>query len=135
MGDRRHTNPSRARVANAPATLVAIPPARTVISPTILAHVGPDVDRFVGLRDSLDGPPGNRPLGGTGALEGHWRADGRQIYFIAGDTMMAQNVEAAGSTPTLGTATPLFRVRPNTFGRNAFVVTPDGKRFLVRTGP
>jgi len=29
--------------------------------------------------------------------EGHWRADGRQIYFMSGDTMMAQNVEADGS--------------------------------------
>jgi eukaryotic-like serine/threonine-protein kinase len=84
---------------------------------------------------SLLSPPGDWPLGGTGALEGHWRADGRQIYFIAGDTMMAQNVEAAGSKLTLGTATALFRVKPNTFGRNAFVVSPDGKRFLVRTGP
>jgi Tol biopolymer transport system component len=79
--------------------------------------------------------PGEWPIGGTGTMEGHWRADSRQIYFISGDTMMAQNIEGSGSEIRLGTPARLFRVPPpNTFGRNAFVVTPDGQRFLIRTG-
>lgn len=75
------------------------------------------------------------PIGGTGIAEGHWRADGRQFYYISENTMMAQGVESDGVSVRLGDTTALFRVAPNTFGRNAFVVTPDGQRFLVRTGP
>lgn len=79
-------------------------------------------------------PTGGRLLGDAGTLEGHWRADGREFYYLSGDTMVAQAVNAFGPEIGLGASTPLFRVHPNTFGRNAFVVTPDGKRFLVRTG-
>jgi hypothetical protein len=86
------------------------------------------------LLRALASPFGERPIGGAGVSEGHWRADGRQIYFIAGGTMMAQDVEVDGPQMRVGKPTPLFRVRPTTFGRNAFVVTPDGSRFLVRTG-
>jgi eukaryotic-like serine/threonine-protein kinase len=71
----------------------------------------------------------------TGTSEGHWRSDSRQFYFISGDTMMAQGVEGNASDLRLGKARPLFRVpEPNFFGRNAFVVSPDGQRFLIRTG-
>ncbi len=79
--------------------------------------------------------PGEWPIGSVGTMEGHWRADGRQIYFISGNTMMAQDVEGKGTDVRLGTPTGLFRVpSPNTFGRNAFVVNPSGQRFLIRIG-
>ena len=75
---------------------------------------------------------GEWPIGVVGTAEAHWRADGKQIYFMSGDIMMAQDVKAVGSSLQLGSPTPLFRVRPlTTEGRNAFAVTPDGGRFLV----
>jgi hypothetical protein len=75
------------------------------------------------------------PIGIKGTSEAHWRADGRQVYFISGDVMMAQDVDWKASAPLLGNPSPLFRVpQPNTSGRNFFVVTPDGARFLIRTG-
>lgn len=80
-------------------------------------------------------PAGEWPIGGDGVMEGHWRADGRQFFYLSNGTMFAQNVEADGPQMRLSPPTALFRVKPNTFGRNAFVVSPDGSRFLVRTGP
>ncbi len=77
---------------------------------------------------------GDWQIGSTGTSEGHWRADGRQIYFLAGDTMMSQNMEGSGPQLRLRTPVRLFQVKANNFGRNAFVVTADGQRFLVRTG-
>lgn len=74
-------------------------------------------------------------IGGNGVTEGHWRGDSREVYFISRNTMMAQEVKPDGAGLLLGEATSLFRVPPpNRFGRNAFVVTPDGQRFLIRTG-
>jgi serine/threonine protein kinase len=75
------------------------------------------------------------PLGIKTTSEAHWRADGRQLYFLSKDVMMAQDIDLRKPEIRLGEPTPLFRVPPpNTFGRNFFAVSPDGKRFLLRTG-
>lgn len=102
-------------------------------SRSVLYRSGRGSDARVALRP-LFSPLGEQPVGGVGVTEGHWQADGTRVYFIANDTMMAQGVKAVGATLALDDATPLFRVRANAFGRNAFVVTPDGQRFIVRTG-
>jgi hypothetical protein len=74
------------------------------------------------------------PIGGKGTSEAHWRGDGKELYFISGDMMMAQGFDVRTSEPRLP-PTPLFRVPPpKVTGRNFFVVTPDGTRFLIRTG-
>jgi hypothetical protein len=76
------------------------------------------------------------PIGETGSMEAHWRSDSGQIYFIAGGWMMAQDVlRPDGSELKLGTPVRLFQApAPSVFGRNAFVVTPDGQRFLIVAG-
>jgi predicted Ser/Thr protein kinase len=100
-----------------------------------LYRIGRGDQSRVLLRPLMPTSAGEWPIGVTGTMEGHWRADSRQIYFISGENMMAQDVEASKTGIRLGAATALFRVpRPNGFGRNAFVVTPDGQRFLIRTG-
>jgi serine/threonine protein kinase len=74
-------------------------------------------------------------LADRGTLEGHWRGDSRQIYFIADGDMMVQYLEGSGTELRPGATKRLFRVpHPYTSGRNAFVVSPDGQRFLIRTG-
>ena len=107
--------------------------------------ISPD-NRWVLFR--AGGHPGNRlflrgldsggvewPIGGR-TTEGHWRADSRQIYYIAGRTMMAHEIDAGGDELRLGAPIALFPVpEPYTFGRNFFTVSPDGPRFLLRIGP
>jgi eukaryotic-like serine/threonine-protein kinase len=122
----------------APATFLASEETRdwVALSPDsrwVLYRSGRGTDARVALRKLLS-PAGESSIGGVGVLEAHWRADGRQVYFISDGTMMAQDVRAVGDALNLDNATPLFRVRPNTFGRNSFVVAPKGDRFLVRTG-
>jgi serine/threonine protein kinase len=71
----------------------------------------------------------------AGAWEAHWRADGREFYYLAGETMMAQQVEPNGSDLRWGDTIPLFRVAQSSHsGRNAFAVTPEGEKFVIRTG-
>jgi eukaryotic-like serine/threonine-protein kinase len=100
---------------------------------SLLYRIGRGTSARVTLRPLL-AQPGERAIGGAGVMEGHWRSDGRQVYFLSGNAMMTQGVTIDGATVALDDATSLFRVKANTFGRNAFVVTPDGERFLVRTG-
>lgn len=100
----------------------------------VLYRSGSGASRKLWLRP-LEFPSGEWQIGTTGTSEGHWRADGRQFYFMTGTTMMAQDMQGDGPQLRLGTPVRLFQVpQPNGFGRNTFVVTADGQRFLVRTG-
>jgi Tol biopolymer transport system component len=71
-----------------------------------------------------------------GGIWPKWRRDGRELYYAAGDSVMAAAVEPSrGGDVRLGAPRLLFRrpsYRPSyssTF--DAFDVTPDGQRFLV----
>jgi Tol biopolymer transport system component len=65
-----------------------------------------------------------------------WRGDGRELYYCAGDSILAVDVDPGGGTnPRLGPPRLLF-VRPKppaSFGSfpNGFEVAHDGQRFLV----
>jgi Tol biopolymer transport system component len=101
----------------------------------VLYRTGRRPESNVLLRPLRDESGESRTIG-LGMSEAHWRSDSKQIYFISGDNMMAQDVDVNGSELHLGNAVTLFRApQPNYFGRNAFVVTPDGERFLIRVGP
>jgi len=58
-----------------------------------------------------------------------WRGDGRQLYYRAGDRMMAVDIVPTGGSVRAGAAAELFKVTLPTPTR--FDVTPDGRRFLA----
>jgi len=66
-----------------------------------------------------------------------WRADGKELFFLAkNDTvLMAVDVDLSGSAPRVGTPRELFGVRlvysPTSPEWGAYDVAADGKRFLV----
>jgi Tol biopolymer transport system component/predicted Ser/Thr protein kinase len=76
-----------------------------------LAH--PDAER---IRISRNG--GENP---------RWRADGRELFYLAGHSVMSVLPSAAGDWSDVRT-TELFRASQDT---GAFAVTPDGQSFLL----
>jgi eukaryotic-like serine/threonine-protein kinase len=72
----------------------------------------------------------------TGGVAPRWRADGKELYFLAPDaTMMAVPVTGAGASFEAGTPVPLFRTRiveggSVTNNRPQYAVARDG-RFLI----
>ena len=79
-------------------------------------------------------PPDSREwtLAVSPTQEGHWKADSREFYYITGNSMIARRISA--DNRDVEAADTLFRVAAGPFtGRNAFVVSPDGRRFLVIT--
>ena len=72
----------------------------------------------------------------AGGVAPRWRADGKELYFLAPDaTMMAVPVTAAGTSFAAGTPTALFRARVVDGGsiaanRPQYAVARDG-RFLI----
>jgi hypothetical protein len=64
----------------------------------------------------------------TGAKDPYWRGDGREIFYLSRDAMMAAEIAADGSP---GPPHPLFSLQTRSLGRNSFVATKDGQRFLA----
>ncbi|MGO9258249.1 MAG: protein kinase domain-containing protein [Bryobacteraceae bacterium] len=62
--------------------------------------------------------------------EPQWRGDGREIFYFAHAGMMAAEVSAQGAP---GPPKALFPVHTPTQGRNRFIVSKDGQRFLMIT--
>jgi hypothetical protein len=134
---------NRQPVGSLPAGIVIRPPSGTLSTFRVSKQ-----NQFASVRLSADGQhvafgsretgqpevfvdsfpsPGAHPLQVThgGGSNPRWRADGRELFFIAGDRLMAVPV-AAGSPVSVGNATALF-----TLPSAKYAVHPDGQRFLV----
>ncbi|MDP2321981.1 MAG: protein kinase [Acidobacteriota bacterium] len=61
-----------------------------------------------------------------------WRADGRELFFYAGNTLAAADI-ALGSSPRIGDIASLFTFWRRGTNANVYpyAVTPDGQRFIV----
>ena len=72
-------------------------------------------------------------LSNAGGMQPRWRADGRELYYLAPDgTMMA--VEITSPPPALKASAPraLFKTRLSPqYGQDQYAVTRDGQRFLL----
>src|SRR2546428_4845075 len=60
-------------------------------------------------------------------------ADGKEIFFLSGRTIMAADVRADGPAFHVGVARDLFEAGPDQRNnqRNRYVVSPRGQRFLI----
>jgi eukaryotic-like serine/threonine-protein kinase len=71
-----------------------------------------------------------------GGTRPHWRADGKELFYLGLDNAIYAVPVTLGSTPTFGSPTKLFTVRLTSTLQGAtqfdgINVTPDGQRFLV----
>jgi hypothetical protein len=81
---------------------------------------------------AFPGPGGQWQVSTEGGSSPRWRADGKELYYLAADNrIMAAAVLAQGAVFTAGTPTALFATRiPQSANRPNYDVTRDG-RFLV----
>ncbi len=85
---------------------------------------------------SFPGPGAKSQVSRDGGTHPVWRADGRELFYLAADgTMMAVPIGAARSFDA-GLPHALFKANIWTLARNqVYGVTKDGQRFLVTTTP
>jgi dipeptidyl aminopeptidase/acylaminoacyl peptidase len=67
----------------------------------------------------------------SGGVEPTWRSDGKELYFVSGDSIMSADVRPSGTSLAIGTPHALFQTKLPRMERNRFVVSPDGRKFLV----
>jgi hypothetical protein len=78
-------------------------------------------------------PPDGRTwrVSAGAGMQAAWRGDGREIFFESGGSLMATEFHPGAPQP-LGEPKELFRLPPvETIGRNFFVASRDGQRFLA----
>ena len=83
---------------------------------------------------ALCGAGGKWQISTNGGLEPVWRGDGKELHYVDGNKVMAVEVNGDGESFRAGTPTKLFEANlPLLSLRNCYVVSSDGKRFLVNT--
>jgi serine/threonine protein kinase/Tol biopolymer transport system component len=71
-----------------------------------------------------------------GGAEPRWRADGRELYFLAPDRRLVAVPVTTSPSFEHGAPTPLFSTRVSEFSnpfRTSYAVARDGQRFLIDT--
>jgi serine/threonine protein kinase len=97
-----------------------------------LAYASNETGRMEIYLQSFPEGKSRQQISAAGGTEPHWRADGRELYYITSDgTIMAVDIGANGvagrPNKLFSTKTP-SRLSPY---RQAYCPTPDGQRFLV----
>jgi len=67
----------------------------------------------------------------TGGSEPRWRADGKEIFYLDVNSLIAADVSIEDSHLKVGLPRQLFQFRNTGLPRSNYAVAPDGQRFLL----
>jgi Tol biopolymer transport system component len=79
------------------------------------------------------GPGGKWQVSTAGGTEPHWRADGKELFYVTEDSRFMSVQVRAGDTFEVGAPVPLFQIDSYRAGMWSYDVSADGGRFLVLT--
>jgi Tol biopolymer transport system component/predicted Ser/Thr protein kinase len=80
---------------------------------------------------SLEPGGGRWQISTHGGVESRWRPDGKEIFYIAGNMLMAVDIKVSSNALVPGIPHQLFKISALVSGRNRYVVTRDGQRLLM----
>jgi Tol biopolymer transport system component len=66
-----------------------------------------------------------------GGIQPRWRLDGKELFYLSGDWLMAVPVKGQGSALEFGTAQRLFQIDASSQQGQGYDVSADGQRFLI----
>jgi len=97
-----------------------------------LAYVSDEAGRHEVYVRTFPEPLGKWQISSGGGREPQWRRDGKELFFISGQKLMAAEVKSGSSNFEAGIPKVLFDLGASQpVGRNRYVVTRDGQRFLM----
>jgi Tol biopolymer transport system component len=103
-----------------------------------VAYVSTESGRAEVYVRSFPGPGGKWQISSASGMQPHWRADGRELFFLSlvpqPSRLMATDV-ATGAKFEAGVPKPLFPVYLSASARNTFLPSRDGQRFLLVATP
>jgi Tol biopolymer transport system component len=82
---------------------------------------------------ALDGSDRDWQVTTTGAIEPHWRADGKELFFVdaTSNTLMSVGVTMTALGPEFGPPRRLFELALGDVSRTRYAVHDQGRRFIV----
>ena len=101
-----------------------------------LAYASNESGRFDVYAMPFPSGRGKWPISVAGGTEPAWRADGKELFYLAPDRYLMAVPIQAGSSLQPGTPQRLFEAAvssniSSSYTRNQYVVTGDGERFLI----
>jgi len=82
---------------------------------------------------ALSGTGGKWQISTLGGTEPYWRGDGKELYYLNGNKLMAVEVHPDGESFHAENPRQLFETPLPLPARNRYDVTADGRRFLINT--
>jgi Tol biopolymer transport system component len=76
-------------------------------------------------------PDGKWQISSTGGTEPTWRKDGKELFYISGNKLIAMDVKTDTPAFEPGVGKPLFEVQLDTRSHSHYQVAANGQRFLV----
>jgi Tol biopolymer transport system component len=103
------------------------------ISPNgrLIAYASSESGRFEVIVRSYPDDSGPRQLTTNGGREPVWRRDGRELFFLSNDTVMAVAVHASAAGFEWSVPRTLFRIPNLQRIPRALTVSADGQRFIA----
>jgi Tol biopolymer transport system component len=105
-----------------------------------IAYESTESGRWEIFVQPFPGPGPKMRVSVNGGAQVRWRPDGKELFFIAlDDRLMATPImlPSNGGSPEVGVPVPLFATRVGgavqSFSRQQYFVSPDGRRFLMNT--
>jgi len=96
-----------------------------------LAYVSDATGREEVFVQDLDGSGSPYKVSSDGGNDPHWRADGRELFYVSAGGRFHAVPTSLGETFTAGSPQFLFSVPIDEFSNRQYDVTPDGRRFVV----
>jgi eukaryotic-like serine/threonine-protein kinase len=98
-----------------------------------LAYASDVSGRYEVYVQSFPGGGGKRQVSTGGGISPHWRRDGRELFYYAGDGKLMAVPVRSGKSFEVGAVVSLFEFRagPTGFPFVSYAVTADGQRFLI----
>lgn len=130
--------------------LLSLPDKRRVVfasGPARAARLSPD-QKWMAYTSNQSGSvivvrrvgPNGMPIGeqyvvsnsSRGATTSMWRADGKELFYLEGGTLMSVQIETSGDRFAAGTPKPLFQINvEDEERRNRYLVSRDGLFLMV----
>jgi Tol biopolymer transport system component len=88
-------------------------------------------ERQVYITSFPDASRAKYQVSSSGGTEPRWRGDGKEIFFVNGNTLLSASVDSSAAGLQIGVPKPLVQFRSTGIPRSNYGVRPDGQQFLV----
>jgi hypothetical protein len=97
----------------------------------LIVYSSSESGRFEVIVKSFPDSTGRRQISTNGGREPAWRDDGREIFFLSENTVMAADVQTSAVGFAWSAPRPLFKIPNLQRVPRGFTVSGDGQRFVA----